>query len=151
MRRYHSGKGLTVDDIIAILPAPTSESAPFWEGCNRGELLLQRCEACRHVFYYPRLFCPRCGDRKLVWQAASGRGVVYSFTHVEVSFYGPKWESQLPYTPVLVDLEEGVRMLSRLVGADRANVKIGNRVALSFVAFEKQQLPFFTLVPLYPC
>jgi uncharacterized OB-fold protein len=134
-----------MENIFAIKPAPTDESRPFWEGCNRGELLLQACESCSHVFYYPRFLCPRCGSTKLAWKPASGRGTVYSFTHVEVSFYGPQWESQVPYTPVLVDLDEGARMLSRLVGPDRDKVKIGDRLRVEFVEFEKQKLPFFSI------
>ncbi len=134
-----------MEDIYAILPSPTTESAPFWEGCNRGELLLQRCDACKHVFYYARSFCPACGHDKLTWQAASGKGTVYSFSHVHVSFYGAKWESQLPYTSVLIDLDEGPRMLSRLTGPGRTDVKIGDKLAVAFVEYENQKLPFFAL------
>src|SRR3989304_3427326 len=114
-------------DIFAILPSPTNETAPFWEGCNRSELLLCACEACGHVFYYPRLYCPKCGSEKLAWRASEGRGTLYSFTRVGVSFYGKKWESQIPYTLVLVDLDEGPRMLSRLVGPGPATAQIGGR------------------------
>ena len=130
-------------DIIAILPTPSAESAPFWAGCDRDELLLQRCTRGQHLFYYPRLFCPHCGDRDLAWEKCSGQGVIFSFTHVQVSFYGSKWESQLPYTLVLVDLAEGPRMLSRLIGPDQGDVRIGNGVEVQFVAFEGRKLPFF--------
>jgi uncharacterized protein len=133
------------EDIIAILPKPTTESAPFWEGCDRGELRLQRCAKGSHLFYYPRLFCPQCGDRELVWERCSGQGTIFSFTHVQVSFYGPKWESQLPYVPILVDLIAGPRMMSRLAGPDRDNVRIGDHVEIHFVAFEGRKLPFFRL------
>ena len=132
-------------DIFAILPKPTVESAPFWEGCNRGELLLQKCGDCAHVFYYARLFCPKCGSRKLDWNAATGKGTIYSFTHVGVSFYGPQWASQIPYTVVLVDLDEGPRMVSRLVSEARAEAKIGDRVELELVEVEKQKLPYFRI------
>ena len=134
-----------MENIFAIRPTPTGESRPFWEACNRGELLLQICESCNHVFYYPRFLCPSCGNDKLGWKSASGRGTIYSFTHVAVSFYGPQWESQVPYTPVLVDLDERVRMLSRLVGPDRDKVKIGDRVRVRFVEFETQKLPYFSI------
>ena len=136
-----------MENIYAILPSPTRESTPFWEGCNRDALLLQQCQACKHVFYYARSFCPQCGDDKLIWQAASGQGIVYSFSHVHVSFYGPRWESQIPYTSALIDLAEGVRMLSRITGPERERVKIGDSVSVSFVAYEGQKLPFFALAP----
>jgi uncharacterized OB-fold protein len=134
-----------VQEIFAILPAPTKETAPFWEGCNRGELLLCACEACGRAFYYPRLYCPDCGSGNLAWRASAGRGTLYSFTHVGVSFYGPKWESQIPYTLVLVDLDEGPRMLSRLVGERRSQARIGDRLDLEFVEVEKQKLPYFRI------
>ncbi len=132
-----------MEDIIAILPTPSAESAPFWAGCDQGELRLQRCARGGHLFYYPRLFCPHCGDRDLRWEVCSGSGTVFSHTHVQVSFYGPKWASQLPYTPILVDLDEGPRMMSRLVGPDRDTVRIGDRVEIHFVAVEGRKLPFF--------
>jgi uncharacterized OB-fold protein len=69
--------------------------------------------------------------------------MVFSFTHVGVSFHGPGWESQLPYTVLLVDLEEGPRMMSRLVGNDRDAVAGGDRVELVFVEIDGQRLPFF--------
>ena len=134
-----------MQDILAILPSPTKETAPFWEGCNRGELLLSVCEDCAHVFYYPRLYCPRCGSEKLAWRASAGRGTLYSFTHVGVSFYGPTWESQLPYTLVLVDLDEGPRMLSRLIGKQHKEARIGDRLEVDFVEVEKQRLPYFRI------
>jgi uncharacterized OB-fold protein len=130
-------------EIRAILPRPTAASQPFWDGCNRGEFLLSRCTPCGHVFYYPRIHCPQCGARELGWLRCSGRGMVFSFTHVGVSFHGPGWESQLPYTVLLVDLEEGPRMMSRLVGNDRDAVAGGDRVELVFVEIDGQRLPFF--------
>ena len=136
---------MTMEDIIAIPPAPTRQSAPYWEACNRGELLLAKCNDCTRPFYYPRILCPHCGSRNLGWLKASGTGTVWSFTHVQVSFYGKRWESQLPYTPVLIDLDEGVRMLSRLIGEGRDAVNIGDRVRVEFIECEKQNIPYFTL------
>lgn len=133
---------MTMSDIFAILPSPTVESEPFWKGCNEGELRLQRCAA-GHLFYHPRQSCPVCGSRDLSWERMSGRGKIYSFSHVNVSFQGSQWESQLPYTVILVDLEEGPRMVSRLVGPDRDQVRVSDSVALNFVEFEGQKLPFF--------
>ena len=136
---------MTMEEIIAIPPQPTKASAPYWEGCNRGELLLAKCNDCTRPFYYPRILCPHCGSQNLGWLKASGTGTVWSFTHVHVSFYGKRWESQLPYTPVLIDLDEGVRMMSRLVGEGRDNVKIGDKVKVEFIEVEKQKIPFFTV------
>ena len=127
----------------AVLPRPTAASQPFWDGCGRGELLLPHCPACGHVFYFPRLHCPKCGDRRPGWRKSAGRGRIFSFTHVAVSFHGPGWESQLPYTVVLVDLDEGPRMLSRLIGDDRQNAASGDAVEVVFPEIDGQRLPFF--------
>ncbi len=134
-----------MSEILAILPKPTTETAPFWEGCDRGELLLRRCEACGERSYYPRRLCPHCGSERLAWERAAGRGTVYSHSEICISFYGGAWESQLPYTVVLVDLDEGPRMLSRLVpGSPPA--RTGSRVALEFVEVEGRKLPYFTVL-----
>ena len=134
---------MTMEEIIAIPPQPTNASAPYWEGCNRGELLLAKCNDCTRPFYYPRILCPHCGSQNLGWLKASGTGTIWSFTHVHVSFYGKRWESQIPYTPVLIDLDEGVRVMSRLVGEGRDKVKIGDKVKVEFIEVEKQKIPFF--------
>jgi uncharacterized OB-fold protein len=134
-----------VAEIQAILPTPSADSREFWGACNNGELLLQECSDCRHVFYYPRQMCPRCGGRHLRWRASTGKGSVYSFTQVQVSFYGPTWERDLPYTVVLVDLEEGPRMLSRLVESDQDAVAVGAALEVAFVTVEGQALPMFRL------
>lgn len=95
-------------------PVPDLDSAPFWEGCRRGQLLLQRCLACGAHRYPPRPICPRCRTLGGEWIPASGRGTVYSWV---VAYHPPRPEfaAHVPYTIVLVDLEEGVRMVSRLV------------------------------------
>lgn len=129
--------------ILVILPKSTPESAPFWEACDRGELILCHCDSCGNRFYYPRRLCPKCGRSDLGWETAKGTGTVFSFSEVCVSFYGSAWESQIPYTVVLVDLDEGPRMLSRMVPSSEPPVGIGDRVAVSFVEFEGHKLPYF--------
>jgi hypothetical protein len=130
-------------DILAILPTPSVDSEEFWNACDREELLLRRCEDCGTVFYYPRPHCVKCGGERLQWQRSAGVGAIHSLTNVAVSFYGKDWESQLPYTVVLVDLAEGPRMLSRLLDAKPEQVRIGAPVRLAFVAVDGRKLPFF--------
>jgi uncharacterized OB-fold protein len=129
----------------AILHRPFEDSAPFWEACNREQFLLRACRSCTRQFYYPRLHCVNCGSEDLDWAQASGQGVVFSFTHVHVNFNGEFWASELPYTSALVDLEEGPRVATRLIGSDREAVAIGDAVAISWVRAKDshQLLPFF--------
>ena len=126
----------------ALFFKPSIASEAFWQGCNEGKFLLQRCGACGKAGYYPRMFCMACGSGDLQYVEASGSGTIYTFTHVYLSFHGADWNDQLPYTPVLVDLDEGVRITSRLVGEGRQDVAIGDRVEISFVVVDGQSLPF---------
>ena len=138
------------DTLLAVLPRPTVDSKPFWEGCNADTLLLQRCGACRHLFYYARRLCPACGAAELSWEASTGRGSIYSFSQVHVAFQGPEWNSQLPYTVVLVDLDDGPRMLSRWLGPAGTVPSVGERVRVTFPSIGGQKLPFFTADTLEP-
>lgn len=134
---------MNTNDIRAHLPAPTQDSKPFWAACNAGRLDLQHCTACGTCFYFPRRLCPSCGASDLRWQTVSGRARLYSFSEIHVSFYGPDWGEQLPYTVGLIDLEEGPRMLSRFVGTDAQSLRIGECVEIVFVEVDGQKLPFF--------
>jgi uncharacterized protein len=134
-----------VSEFKAVLPKPSIDSARFWAACNEEQLLLAHCKSCAHVFYYPRLMCPNCGGRELGWRTSKGVGAVYSYSHVLTSFWGDAWQSELPYTVILVDLDEGPRMLSRLVGERREQVASGARVLVAFQSVQGQKLPFFRL------
>jgi uncharacterized OB-fold protein len=88
---------------------------------QNGELGFQRCDGCGAAVFYPRVLCPVCGSDALRWRSSSGRGVVYATTAV----YRRDAE---PYNVVLVDLEEGFRMMSRVEGMPAEEVGIGLRV-----------------------
>lgn len=95
-------------------PVATPASRPFWDGTRAGELRLQHCGACgRHVLY-PRPRCPHCHADDLHWVRASGRGRLYSYVINHIA--APGWEGETPYVVAVVQLEEGPRMLSTLVG-----------------------------------
>ena len=95
----------------------------FFDALDAGSLQIQRCEACtRHVFY-PRMQCPHCGAVQLAWVDSPGKGAVYSTTVLR-----RKADAGGDVNVVLVDLDEGVRMMSRVEGMDPAAVRIGMRV-----------------------
>lgn len=96
------------------LPVATPASTPYWEGVRAGELRLQLCEACGRYVLYPRPRCPHCHGGLLRWVRASGRGTLHSY--VVNYLAAPGWEGQTPYVIAVVELEEGPRMLSNLVG-----------------------------------
>ena len=102
------------------LPAPTPvitpESRPFWDTAAQGALLLKRCTSCAEVIWYPRDGCPVCWGRDTVWFTASGRGVVHSYT---VNHRGEgAYAGHSPYVLAYVELEEGPRLLTNIVGVD---------------------------------
>lgn len=136
---------MNLTDIKANFLTPSVDSEAFWAGCDRGVLLLQRCAACTRSFYYARRLCPHCGESDLSWEPSSGKGTIFTHSEVCVSFYGPDWQDQLPYTVALVDLEEGPRMLSRLLLEPGQQVKIGGKVEVSFVEVRGRKFPFFKL------
>ena len=125
------------------LPHATPVSAPYWEGAAQGKLRLQRCPRCALLRHYPQLVCPRCYSRDVEWIDASGRGTVQSWTVAHHAFH-PAFKAELPYTLVLVDLEEGPRAMGRLDPASGGRLRIGLPVQISFVPeAEGAALPVF--------
>lgn len=132
-----------------ILPPETELAAPFRAGCRAGELRLQHCEACDRLQFYPRIVCTRCGGRQLTWRAVSGRGRIASFTVVRRGL-SPAYEA--PYVVALIDLEEGPRMMSNVIGTEPgpdldtkpAALVVGARVEVQFEPWgEDHMLPVF--------
>jgi uncharacterized protein len=100
------------------VPAPDADSRAFWHGCRDHRLMLQRCAGCGQARFPPSGACPHCQSTRVEWQRASGHGRVYSWivvTHpVPKDVYGP----DVPYVVGLVELEEGVRMPTNIVGCE---------------------------------
>ncbi len=91
-------------------PTPTPETRHFWEGTKVGELRLQRCDDCSHVYFPPRPFCPACGSRAVSVFKASGKAILYSYviSHRPAPGFTP------PFAVAVVELEEGPRMMSNI-------------------------------------
>lgn len=110
-------------------PNPSLWSGPFWEGCDRGELLFQRCGDCGGITHTPAIMCAHCVGKDLTWEASAGTGEVYSWSTV--------WRPQtpaftVPYVAVIVRLDEGWDHLSNLIGCEHDAVEVGMRVAVEF-------------------
>ena len=114
-------------------PAPVEdpESAPYWNSLREHALQLPYCTACGRFFFYPRTICPRCHAAGVEWRAASGRGVIYSFTVVRRA-PSAAFAADVPYTVALADLDEGCRIVARVVPADAARVAIGSPVQVDY-------------------
>lgn len=111
------------------MPAPDADSAAFWRGMRDGALLLQHCGDCGNVQYYQQAMCRECGGENLVHRKASGRGKVHSFSVVHRA-PGPAFEADVPYAVLLVDLEEGPRIISTYTGSKPEDVVFDVEVML---------------------
>ncbi len=114
------------------VPAPerTPETHPFWEGTAGGLLLLARCDACALVIWYPKTHCPGCGRDAVSWIAASGNGTVYSYSVVHRGTGA--FRDAAPFVVAYVELTEGPRVLTNIVGCEPDEVSIGQRVRVVF-------------------
>lgn len=120
-----------MDPYSKPLPVPDSDSRAFWESCRTHAMALQQCVSCRRFRYPPRPLCPHCHDGAAQWHPITGRGRVY-VTLIMCRSYGPAWEQDVPYNISLIELEEGVRMWSNVIGGSPEDVKIGDQVVISY-------------------
>lgn len=118
---------------VKPLPTPDADSQAYWDGLKDGRLLLQHCRACGHVQLYQQAMCRRCMGTALVHRPASGRATVHSFSVVHRA-PGPAFKKDTPYAVLLVELEEGPRMISSLVDGDPMAVDFDMPVELVCVA-----------------
>jgi hypothetical protein len=106
---------------VKPLPMPDADSEAYWDGLKQGRLLLQHCQGCGHVQFYQQAICRKCMGTDLVHKPAVGRGTVHSFSVVHRA-PGPAFKEDTPYAVLLVELEEGPRMISTLVDGDPMRV-----------------------------
>jgi len=122
-------------------------AAVYLAACNDHKLIVQQCRQCLHYQFYPRLFCTACGSDELAWHQSSGSGSIATFTLVRRA--PAVAAEQLPLAVALIDLDEGVRLMSNIVACDVEQLRCGMRVAVKFVQHDEQQwLPVFTAVGL---
>jgi uncharacterized OB-fold protein len=134
------------------LPRVTDVDRQFWDGVQQERLLIQKCQECGRFQFFPRPLCGACLSLRLAWQEASGRGSVYSFTLVRVPrhpvFRKLVEETGQPIVFAEIELAEGVRMLSQIVGCRPEDVRLGARVRVTFEPVPEAdfKLPKFRLV-----
>jgi len=133
------------DNIPASMLQQDSDSRPYWEGLAQSELRIQHCNACSKAVFYPRSICPYCHSDELSWIAASGKGAIYSYTVAHQGF-GP-FAADVPFVIAIVELEEGARMMSRIVAAPDERIVVGAAVRVTFESVgEDLTLPYFRLI-----
>jgi uncharacterized OB-fold protein len=124
------------------LPTPSECSKPFWDACQKQELVLQKCADCGFYRFPPSLLCPRCMSSNCQWTEASGRGRIFTWQVTHSPFY-PAWDT--PYVVAIVELDEGPRMHTNIVDCNREDLHIDMPVELVFQKIEDQDwyLPRF--------
>ena len=106
------------------MPVATPISAPFWEGLKARRLLIQQCNACAHWNFYPRRHCPVCLEHDLAWREVDGAATLYSYTVTRIATL-PDFIDEMPQKLAVVELAEGVRINTNLVGLDETEIRIG--------------------------
>ena len=115
------------------LPQPTPETQHYWDGLKAGELRLQKCDGCKHTYFPPRPFCPKCASRKVSVVKASGRAKLHSY----VINQRPSPGFDAPYAIAVVELDEGPRLMTNIVGCPQTPEAL--QLDMGLVAtFEKQ-------------
>lgn len=125
------------------LPRVTPDSKPFWDACKRRQWLLPFCLECGSAHLPPGPVCPYCFSDRLEWKQASGRGSVSTWVVVHKAWF-PAFEKDIPYNVVQVELAEGPRVTSRIVGIDNSQLKLGLSVVVDFEDVNEEiALPVF--------
>lgn len=127
------------------LPTVTADSRVYWQAANEGRLVIRSCRACGEKHFLPRYLCPVCWSDELDWVDASGRGTVHSFTVIRRAPLS-SYAERVPYVVALVDLDEGPRMMTNIVGDGALDTSIGDKVAVTFEKRGEQTIPQFTRV-----
>ena len=121
----------TPTDYVKPLPVKTPENAPYWESAKAHALKLPRCSSCGRFRYPPAEHCPGCLSDAAEWSEVSGKGTVYSFTIVHQR-YDPSFADDLPYNVSVVELEEGPRLVTNVVGAENKDLRVGMPLTITY-------------------
>jgi uncharacterized OB-fold protein len=127
-----------------LIPPIDALTEPYWEAARRQELVMQRCENCDQWQFPPRANCAGCGSSALAWRPVDGGGTVYSYTIARRPPH-PVFAGQCPLAIAIIELEEGLRMMSNVVGCDAADVHVGMAVRVVFEPIDDSEvvLPVF--------
>ena len=130
------------------IPIPSNEvlTKPFWEATKRGELIIPYCNSCSTLFFYPREVCPNCFSKDLDWKKMSGKGHVYTYTHVRQAVH-PSFQSANGHIYAIVQLDEGPKIPSGISGCEPEEVYVDMPVSVVFDDITED----YTLVKFQKC
>jgi uncharacterized OB-fold protein len=120
-----------MSDMSKPVPRPAPESVPFWKAASEHRFELPRCESCRQYHFPPARTCPHCLSTDVVFSAVSGHGKVFSFVIFD-RIYHPSFAEEVPYVVALIELDEGPRLISNVVGVAPDEVRCEMPVEVFF-------------------
>ncbi|MEU0105003.1 Zn-ribbon domain-containing OB-fold protein [Streptomyces sp. NPDC006251] len=128
------------------LPETDPFTRTYWDAAAEGRLLIRRCRACGRAHHYPREFCPHCWSEDVTWETASGRATLYTWSVVHRNDL-PPFTDRTPYVAAVVELAEGPRMMTEVVGAEdglrAGDLSAGAELEVTF----REGIPVFRTVP----
>jgi uncharacterized OB-fold protein len=113
------------------IPIADEASKPFFDAAREHRLLLQKCASCGSFMWPVKPRCTNCWSADITWVQASGKGTLYSFTLMHQVFQ-PGFSDEIPYNIAEVDLAEGVRIVSNIVGCSNSELQIGMSLEVTF-------------------
>ena len=113
------------------LPLINEETKPYWDYCRKHELRMQQYRQCGYIRFPISIICPKCHSMETDWTKLSGRGEIYSFTIYRVAYH-PAFKNDIPYIVAIIQLDEGPRMESNIIGCEVERVTIKMPVEVAF-------------------
>ena len=120
-----------MSDYAKPIPTPSEDSRPYWEATKTHEMKLQQCRACGAFRFPPAEVCPECTSEDYEWKPVSGKGRVFSFV-IYHRAYHPGFQEELPYVVAVIELDEGPRMLSNVIGCKPEEVRCDMPVEVTY-------------------
>ena len=132
-----------MSDYAKPIPTPSEDSQPYWEAARNHELKLQQCRECSAFRFPPAEVCSECTSEAYDWKPVSGKGRVFSFV-IYHRAYHPGFQDEIPYVVGVIELDEGARMLSNVIGCKPEEVRCDMPVEVAFEDItEEMSLPKF--------
>ncbi|WP_062645589.1 Zn-ribbon domain-containing OB-fold protein [Streptomyces maremycinicus] len=131
------------------VPETDAFTRVYWDAAAEGRLLIRRCGACARAHHYPREFCPYCWSEDVTWEDASGLATLYTWSVVHRNDL-PPFDGRTPYVAAVVDLAEGPRMSTEVVGeagGESAGPPAGLRAGLALTVAFRDGVPVFRPAP----
>jgi uncharacterized protein len=128
---------------MAIIPAVTDLTKPYWDNARAGRLVTQRCRACGRIWHPPLPACPHCHSTDIGWREVRGDGTVYTYTVVRHATHAALAD-RVPYVVAIVELTEGPRLVTGITGCAPGDVRVGMAVRACFrEVADGVTLPYF--------